>query len=355
MIEKGLLLIQYLLTGYTYREMEIYIPESSFFKIYESLFIKIYDFLDEWLNEKMKYCFSTPLLRLLCTKKVNPDALDNITLMLDGHHNRIIYQDINLDKKDLYSWKLKNNGLNTQLIIDINKICVYVSESLPCKLNTDDNMFLDINPDTFYYETDCIAFDGLYENTVKEYIEKYKAIGYNISLHNFCYPIKKDKKIKLKDDEKLFNEMLGGLRSKIESYFAELGNIFNRFNGKQRVRITDKRIYNIQLRLAIVLLNIKYFYEMFPINNTNHFGKWRIDNFEYIFKHKQNYNYEDLTLKTQYKIEKVNDIKNLQNQFLNNLSINNNEYIHEDTSMDINEPVLDKKEKLYEIQLEPTI
>lgn len=260
--------------------MEIYIPESSFFKIYESLFIKNYDFLDQWLNEKMKFCFSSPLLRLLCAKKTNPGVIDNVTLILDGHHNRIIYQDIHLDKNELYSWKLKNNGLNTQFIIDINRICVYISDSLPCKQNTDDNMFLDINPDLFYYETDCIAFDGLYENSVHEYIEKYKTIGYNISLHNFCYPIKKDKNILLKDDEKDFNDMLGGFRSKIETYFAELGNIFNRFNGKMKVRITDNKIYNIQLKLAIVLLNLKYFSELFPINNvgTMENGEWKISN-----------------------------------------------------------------------------
>lgn len=271
--------------------------------------------------------------------------------MLDGHHNRIIYQDIHLDKKDLYSWKLKNNGLNTQFIIDINRICVYISESLPCKQNTDDNMFLDINLDSFYYETDCIAFDGLYENSVNEYIEKYKAIGYNISSYNFCYPIKKDKNILLTKDEKDFNDMLGGLRSKIETYFAELGNIFHRFNGKTRVRITDNKIYNIQLKLAIVLLNIKYFNELFPINNINHYGKWRMENFEYSFKNEKNYNYEDLTIKTQYKIEKINTIKDLQNQFLNNLNINTYDNTTEDTSMEINEDITNKKlEKVYEVQ-----
>lgn len=352
MIEKSLLLIQYLLTGYTHREMEMYIPESSFFKIYESLFIKNYDFLEKWLNEKMKVCFSSPLLRLLCAKKFNPDIFNNVTLMLDGHHNRIIYQDINLDKKELYSWKLKNNGLNTQFIIDVNRICIYISESLPCKLNTDDNMLLDINLDSFYYETDCIAFDGLYENSIKEYIEKYKSIGYNISLYNFCFPIKKDKNVLMTKDERVFNEMLGGFRSKIETYFAELGNIFNRFNGKTKIRITDKKIYNLQLKLAIVLLNIKYFQELFPIANVNHYGKWRIENFEYNFKNKQNYNHEDLTIKTQYKIEKINDIKNLQNQFLNTLNINDDENNNQDMLLDPNENnLLDKKEdNIYIVQ-----
>jgi hypothetical protein len=212
-IDKGLLLIEHLLKGYSFDEMEIYIPATSFYRLYQSLYIKNYEFLSNWVNEKMKFCFSSPILRLLCAKKFNPNLLDNVTLILDGHHNRIVYQDVFLDKKELYSWKLKKNGLNTQFIIDINKMCIYVSDSLPCKNNNDDNMLLSINLNNFYNETDCICFDGLYENTIKEYIDKYKNIGYNISLHNFCYPIKKDKNIKLTDDEEKFNKILGGIRS----------------------------------------------------------------------------------------------------------------------------------------------
>lgn len=64
-----------------------------------------------------------------------------MTLFLDGHHSKIAYQDINLEKTDFYSYKLKTNGLNTQFIIDCNDICVYMSNSLPCKNNTDDNNF----------------------------------------------------------------------------------------------------------------------------------------------------------------------------------------------------------------------
>lgn len=53
-------------------------------------------------------------------------------------------------------------------------VCIYISDSLPCKNNNDDNMLLNINLNNFYNETDCICFDGLYENTIKEYIDKYK-------------------------------------------------------------------------------------------------------------------------------------------------------------------------------------
>lgn len=82
-------------------------------------------------------------------------------------------------------------------MIDKNKMCLYVSNSLPCNDNTDDNMFLNMNNNKFYYDTACICFDGLYENTVEEFILKYSNIGYNISIKKFCFPIKKDKNIDL--------------------------------------------------------------------------------------------------------------------------------------------------------------
>ena len=55
----------------------------------------------------------------------------------------------------------------------------------------------DINLLKFMNITDCICFDGLYENTLNELIDKYNNIGFNISINNFCFPIKKDKGIKL--------------------------------------------------------------------------------------------------------------------------------------------------------------
>lgn len=134
-IEKGLLLLEFLLNGFSFRQMEIYIYETNFYRIYQSIFIdkdnkKI---LNEWLDDMLNNCFSTNVLRLLSSKKKNPSLFDHVTLFLDGHHSKIAYQDINLEKTDFYSYKLKTNGLNTQFIIDCNDICVYMSNSLPCK------------------------------------------------------------------------------------------------------------------------------------------------------------------------------------------------------------------------------
>lgn len=76
-----------------------------------------------------------------------------------------------------------------------------------------------------------------------------------------------------------------------------------------------------------------------------------MENFEYIFKNEKNYNFEDLTLKTQYKIQKMDSIKDLQNQFLNNLNVTSNENMAEDIPMEIIENIENKKEKkFYEVQ-----
>ncbi|KAI8969394.1 hypothetical protein BDB01DRAFT_732259, partial [Pilobolus umbonatus] len=76
--------------------------------------------------------FGNETTRILNSYINNPSQFRHITLFLDGHHNKITLEDIDIKKTELYSYKLKKNGLNTQFIIDSNDIVVYVSESLPC-------------------------------------------------------------------------------------------------------------------------------------------------------------------------------------------------------------------------------
>lgn len=328
-LEKCILLLEFLLNGFSMSKMTIYMPESNFYRIYQAIFITQKDLLNKWLDYMIYNCFSTNILRLLCSKKKNPNLFDHVTLFMDGHHSKIAYQDINLNKKELYSYKLKTNGLNTQFIIDCNNICVYVSNSLPCKMNNDDNMFLDVALNKFYKDTDCICFDGLYENTVNEVIEKYNNAGLSITINNFCYPIKKDKNVDLELDELNYNKQLGSFRSSIESYFANFGKKFKRFDAQHKVRITDNELYNIQLKLAIVLSNIKEFTDLANIKETNYYKKWMDVDYDYIFTGlnigRNTEDLNDLTNKTKYKLENMNNIKNHQNNILNGLvsAINN--------------------------------
>ncbi|KAI8971191.1 hypothetical protein BDB01DRAFT_839670 [Pilobolus umbonatus] len=89
------------------------------------------DFLEEWVDDKLANCFSNSITRLLYSKIYNPKSFEHCTLLLDGRHNKIVVEDIDLDKTDLYSYKLKKNALNTQFIIDSAGYLVYASESLP--------------------------------------------------------------------------------------------------------------------------------------------------------------------------------------------------------------------------------
>ncbi len=357
-IEKGLLLLEFLLNGFSFHQMEIYIYETNFYRIYQSVFIdkdnkKI---LNDWLDDMLFTCFSTNVLRLLSSKKMNPSLFDHVTLFLDGHHSKIAYQDINLEKTDLYSYKLKTNGLNTQFLIDCNNICVYISNSLPCKNNTDDNMFLNLKLNTFFRNGDCICFDGLYQNTVDEIIEKYNNVGFDISIDNFTFPIRKDRGIKLALDEENYNSQLGSFRSRIETYFATLGKIFKRFDAQQKIRITDNELYNLQLKLACVLLNIKTFSELFSMeDNNNLFEKWREDGFDYVRPNEINLSLLNnmISSKTQYRLENIQNIKNYQNTLLQNTisALQNIDIMEEDDNITTDNYIADiQKEKTYEIQ-----
>jgi hypothetical protein len=359
-IEKCILLIEFLLNGFSMNQMSIYIPESNFYKIYQSVFINNRDILNKWLDYMLDNCFSNNILRLLSSKKNNPNNFEHVTLLMDGHHSKIAYQDINLDKKELYSYKLKTNGLNTQFIIDCNNICVYISNSLPCKMNNDDNMFLDIKLNKFLKDTDCICFDGLYENTVNEVIDKYQNIGLPISINNFCFPIKKEKEIDLKLDEKNYNKQLSSFRSTIETYFANFGKKFKRFDAQHKIRITDNNLYNIQLKLAIVLLNIKEFTNIANINESEYHKKWVEENYNFMFldPNIQDINENNLSYKTQYKLDNINNIKNHQNNILNGLilSINNDMVLDENVKNNIldifqkKDENKEKNDKTYELQ-----
>ncbi|CAO3633716.1 unnamed protein product [Cunninghamella echinulata] len=81
------------------------------------------------------------------------------------------------------------------------------------------------------------------------------------------------------------------MRSKIGSYFAELWSILSRFSGQ-----------------IVVLLNIKYFKNLFQLNDYSHHNKWRLENFDYIFSGNRELN-TNVSLKTVYKLDKINDIK----------------------------------------------
>ncbi|GAA5798310.1 hypothetical protein HPULCUR_003711 [Helicostylum pulchrum] len=131
--DKGLAILYHLVSGLSIRKMDKYIPFSTFFKIYKSFYVHNIKDLNLWIekmNNKDLYCDN--IMRIIYAKIQNPPKLKNVTCYLDGYDSRITYEDINLNKERLYSFKFKNDGLRTQFIIDINQFILYSSESEFC-------------------------------------------------------------------------------------------------------------------------------------------------------------------------------------------------------------------------------
>jgi len=277
----------------------------------------------------MENNFGNNITRYLNSVTNNPDLFKHVTLLIDDHHNKISYENISMDKKDLYSWKLNSEGFNTQFVIDVNDIAVHISDSLPCKFNNDDdNMFVsNLNLNKFMHLTDCIMFDGLYENTLNEVIAKYQNIGFNITVNNFCFPIKKEKNIDLLKNETLFNQQLGGFRSRIETYFSSLSSLFKRMNPQHKIRITNDRTYNVQLKLCCLLLNIKKFGNICKeyIEITNYHNLWMETDFDFFDVENSNNILEDIDQcenvieKTKYHLQNINNMRQLQREMLINI------------------------------------
>jgi hypothetical protein len=352
-IEKGILVLELLLNGFSISEMKVYEDGDSFYKVYKAIFIDNIDLLENWIDDLMSKCFSNSTTRLIYSKIYNPMNFEHCTLLLDGRTNKITIEDIDLKKSDLYSYKIKKNGLNTQFILDSAGFIVFLSKSLPCKFNNDDNMFINnINLSNFFKLTDCLCFDGLYENVIDEVITKYSNIGLDISENNFCFPIRKKKNTSLEPDELDFNEQLGSYRSGIEAFFGNFANTFKRFGPRANVRITKERTFNVQLKLASLLYNIKHFVILNNIEEKQYYKLWLDENFDF-FNNLSSFNNMTSPPKTRYKKENINNIRSIQEDTLNKiLSECNLKAISKKNKMivDENEDKNINDRELYEIQ-----
>lgn len=316
--EKGLLLLYQLVQGKSINEMNDYIPSSSYHRIY----LKFYKYYQKDLKE---FCnlylytdmFSNIQIRVLNAKINNPLKLKNITLMLDGYDSKISYQDINFDKKRLYSYKFKSSGLRTQFVIDTNNFIIYVSKSLPCADYTDGQMLERIPFNKFYNIIDCILIDGGYPLHLENTIEINDEKGVNINIENFCFPFRKSKNIELIEHEQKFNKEISSMRSQIESFFHDFTILFKKFNKRISASMTESNIYHLQFSLSSILYNIKNLTEKYDINlhNSEYYKLWISEGFDF-FSHdyiNSQFNLPDIKL---YKQEHINNKNNQHDSFL---------------------------------------
>ncbi|KAF9102730.1 hypothetical protein BGX27_010875 [Mortierella sp. AM989] len=215
-------------------------------------------------------------LRLLTSRTINPEAFKHITLHLDGHDSHVTY--INADKPSMYSYKLKKSGFHTQVCHDINSMVVFVSQLAECRDFNDGTMLSKMAIEKKIHELDCIALDGGYTQFIEGIITSSSG---GLKSSNFCCPVRKPKGICLTEGEKKYSEMLGSLRSKIESYFGDMQNTFTKFSHTVVNRFSEKSIFSLQFKLCCLLLNIKRMVALRNIVPEAHHSAWVQEDFEF--------------------------------------------------------------------------
>ncbi|KAI1288275.1 hypothetical protein EDD11_010048 [Mortierella claussenii] len=177
----------------------------------------------------------------------------------------------------MYSYKLKKSGLRTQVAMDCNGMALFVSKSSPCKDFADGTMLLAMKIDKKIHELDCIALDGGYPQFLRRLVDESDSL----TLQNFAHPYRKKKNQDLTEEESQYNSTFGSFRSQIESLFGDLGSIFEKHNNRAPVLVEKKQTYNLQLKLSLLLLNMKKMVIMLKIPEEPIHTAWCRDGFEY--------------------------------------------------------------------------
>lgn len=81
-IEKGLMILYHLVSGITSKDIEKYIPYSSFYAVYKKFWVTNYTQLNTFVNHCLKNMFSNIKIRILSGLIKNPVYFKNITLVL---------------------------------------------------------------------------------------------------------------------------------------------------------------------------------------------------------------------------------------------------------------------------------
>jgi hypothetical protein len=315
-VEKGLLLLYHLITGYSLMEMDRFLPKSSFNDIVQDFYTNQCNILNQRLSKMLETMFSNINLRTETARERNPEGFKHVTLLLDGHDTRgkIVHERSSAH----YSYKFKKSGLRTQIMTDVNDMILFVSPSVPCAEKSDGTMLVEMEVHNKMQSVETLAVDGGYTLFIDQVIQKSNL---HLTQLNFVFPVRKTKGIDLKPDEADFNSKFGSFRSKIESTFADLGNTFARLNNTKSIRVLDPDVFNVQLKLACLLLNIKKFVVLADIPTEPHHSKWVLDNFDF--------NQEEETpvihVSVNTRLEHAAQMLILQDQFLAQLTLQKSE------------------------------
>lgn len=314
-VDKGLLVLFHLIKGLSLNDMSKYIPKSTFNEILHRFYYDQCQTLDQRISFYMERMFSNTRLRILKANEKNPELFKHVTLFLDGHDTRGIVD--NGSSIAFYSYKFKKSGFRTQVVSDINDMVLFVSKSYPCSVINDGSMFVDMNVGKIMSKVECMAVDGGYTLKIPDAIEDSK-----LNKHNFCHPFRKARDKELTDSEKMYNEQFGSFRSQIESLFAELGSRFERLNNTKYIKLGDDSrsldVFNVQLKLGCLLLNIKRFVALKNIRSEPIYMKFMQKDFDYPYDDDDIKEELNMNQDVKSTIEIGEQLQKLQQEYLDN-------------------------------------
>lgn len=302
-IDKGIVLLYHLISGNTKNTMSKYVP------IFNSLYNEFWEVRNDELNNQidkfLKTMFSNNKLRLINAYLYNPENLKVPTIIFDIYNK---FNNVN------HSNRILDSGYFTPFLCDNTGMVIYVADTKKYlnKNNevVDSNLLffdviLDIN------NTDVITIEDKYlkfkNYLIKNTNKKSKNI---INDNNFISSINNEDL----DSENLqynisFNE-IHSISSKTIDSMEKTFNVFKNNKYKEK-----SEIYNLQLKTAFLLQNIKMFINKYNIKEKYHHTLWYNNNFD--FPTTEFNNNLNIDIKINNQKDKINKMMELQIKQLN--------------------------------------
>ncbi|KAL1932985.1 hypothetical protein VTP01DRAFT_8663 [Rhizomucor pusillus] len=110
--------------------------------------------------------------------------------------------------------------------------------------------------------------------------------------------------------------MFGGFWSMIEPAFGEIGHVFERFNSRNVIRVSDMETFALQFKLAAVLLNIKRFVLLGKLEPASHHTLWIQQGFDFGSPQDPAFGAVETSVSLESLLDNADAIGNLQKEFL---------------------------------------
>jgi hypothetical protein len=263
-IDKGIMLLYQLINGGNKSKYNQLM--KGFNKVYNEFWINRFDELDKKVDYFLKNLFSNIDIRSITSEMYNPEQLKISTFIFDTYLKTYNSKNGNF---------LYEKGYITPIMCDCNGIVTYVSDvKIYCQEKKngfiyDDMFFWDVALDI--HQNDTIAINDSYykykEILINNTKIKYKKDISNNFITNIVDNNLETEDINYNNDFYMFQDISNKTLNNIE-------NIFTLLQDEKHIRYSDIRDYQLQLKISILLYNIKIYSEKYNINIKNHHKYW---------------------------------------------------------------------------------